>query len=198
MIIIGLTGSIGMGKSTVAAMFRQNGIPVFDADAAVHRLYATDRGLRDRIEQRFPGTTSATGIDRQRLGVAVVGNPAALAALERLIHPEVSRVRRAFLRLHRARPMVVLDIPLLFEKRGWRDVDVTVVVSAPQWMQRRRVLARSAMTSQKFRALHKLQMPDHLKRRRADIVIETGRQANITRAQVRHVIACIRARRAQY
>lgn len=198
MIVVGLTGSIGMGKSTVSAMFRALGIPVFDADAAVHELQGPNGALRQEIEARFPGTTGPQGVDRQKLGAAVIGRPEALAALERIIHPAVAKRRQAFLNRYRARRMVVLDIPLLFEKKGWRSVDIVVVVSAPAWLQRRRVLSRQHMTAAKFKAIKRLQTPDYIKRRAADVVIETARPFNATRASVRHLVACINAQRIRY
>lgn len=192
--IIGLTGSIGMGKSAVAGMFRSLGVPVFDADAAVHRLQGPGGRLLPAIEALFPGTTSAAGIDRAAIGKAVFGNAPALAALERIVHPAVAEERRGFLRRHRSRPIVVLDIPLLFEKGGADLVDLVVVVSAPAWMQRRRVLKRPGMTVEKFRRILKLQTPDAVKRRRADVVIETGTTRQRTRAQVAHLVTCMRAK----
>jgi dephospho-CoA kinase len=198
MIIVGLTGSIGMGKSTVSQMFRQLGIPVFDADAAVHELQGPNGLLLPEIEKHFPGTTTAQGVDRQKLAALVLREPAALAKLEALVHPRVADMRRAFLRRYRARRMVVLDVPLLFEKKGWRSVDLVVVVSAPRWMQRRRVLARKSMSGRRFQDILNLQTPDHVKRRAADVVIETGRQRNETRAAVRRLISCINDRHTQY
>ncbi len=198
MIIVGLTGSIGMGKSTVSAMFRREGVPVFDADAAVHQLQGPNGRLVAAIENRFPGTTSALGVDRRLLGAAVLGKPEALAALERLIHPAVADLRRQFLQRQRARRMVVLDIPLLFEKKGWRAVDFILVVSSPAWVQRRRVLARAGMTTTKFRQIKRLQTPDAVKRRKADWVIETARSTNTTAQAVRQLVTCISARRRRY
>lgn len=193
MIKIGLTGSIGMGKSAVSAMFARAGVPVFDADAEVHRLQAAHGALVGAIEARFPGTTGPNGVDRQKLGAAVLGDPGALRALERLIHPAVFRARQRFLARHRSRRLVVLDIPLLFEKGGRKQVDYVAVVSAPLWMQRRRVLARPGMTRQKFARIRALQVADHLKRRRADRVIETGRLKWQTNVAVRSLIACLSA-----
>ncbi len=194
MIIVGLTGSIGMGKSAVAGMFRSLGVPVFDADAAVHRLQGPGGRLLAAIEVLFPGTTGPAGIDRAAIGKAVFGNAPALAALERIVHPAVAAERRIFLRRHRSRPIVVLDIPLLFEKGGADLVDLVVVVSAPAWMQRRRVLKRPGMTPEKFRRILNLQTPDAVKRRRADIVIETGTTRQETRAEVVHLVTCMRAK----
>ena len=189
-VVLGLTGSIGMGKSTVAAMFRKAGVPVFDADAEVHRLQGAGGRLVAAIEGLHPGTTNAAGVDRSRLGQAVLGDRAALARLERLIHPQVERARRAFLRRHRGRPLVLLDIPLLFEKGGWRRVDRIAVVSAAAWQQRRRVLARPGMTAARLARIRALQLPDPAKRARADFVIPTGGGRAATRAAVRRIIAC--------
>jgi len=195
---LGLTGSIGMGKSTVAAMFRAEGVPVFDADAEVHRLQGPGGALVAAIEALHPGTTSEKGVDRVALGRLVLGDRAALGRLERLIHPEVARARRRFLRQHRGRDLVVLDIPLLFEKGGWRDVDAIAVVSAPPQVQRRRVLSRGAMTRRRFARIMKLQTPDAQKRRRADFVISTAGSLIATRAQVRRLVACLRGRGSRY
>lgn len=191
MIIIGLTGSIGMGKSAVAAMFIRAGVPVFDADRAVHILQGPGGLLLPSIEARFPGTTGPSGVDRQRLGAAVFGNREALTALEQIVHPAVAAMRRDFLRRNRSRPIVVLDIPLLFEKKGWKSVDQIVVVSAPAWKQRQRVLARPGMSYAKFARIRKLQLPDMQKRQRADFIINTGLLRSATNAQLRQVIACL-------
>ena len=197
-LVLGLTGSIGMGKSTVAAMFRAEGVPVFDADAEVHRLQGPAGRLLERIEALWPGTTGTKGVDRQALGKAVLGDGAALRRLERLIHPEVATAQRAFLRRHRAKALVVLDIPLLFEKGGWRQVERIAVVSAPAWMQRRRVLARAGMSPGRLSHILALQTPDAEKRARADFVIETGTTRAATHAQVRRLIACLRALPSRY
>jgi dephospho-CoA kinase len=201
MIRIGLTGSIGMGKSAVSAMFRKGGVPVFDADAEVHRLQGKGGALVAAIEKRFPGSTGANGVDRQKLGPMVLGKPDELRALERIVHPAVYRSRQKFLRQHRARAMVVLDIPLLFEKSRRfgvkKQADLVVVVSAPLWMQRKRVLARPGMTIPKFRQIRKLQVADHLKRARADVVIETGTLRTETGRAVRRLITCLRARKGR-
>lgn len=197
MIVLGLTGSIGMGKSAVSAMFRRAGVPVFDADAAVHALQGPGGALLPAIEARFPGTTGPKGVDRARLGSAVFGKAEELKALERIVHPAVGRMRGRWLRHNRSRPIVVLDIPLLFEKKGWKAVDAVVVVSAPAWMQRKRVLARPGMTFGKFRRILALQTPDAEKRRRADFVIATGCLRHETEAQVRRLVACLRAKRGR-
>ncbi|TVV73892.1 dephospho-CoA kinase [Sphingomonas solaris] len=191
MILLGLTGSIGMGKSTAAAMFRKAGVPVFDADAEVHRLQGPGGRLLAAIEALHPGTTGPSGVDRVALGKAVFGDPAALARLERLIHPQVGAGQRAFLRRHRSRRLVVVDVPLLFEKGGWRRVDAIAVVSAPAWMQRRRVLARPGMTQARLARILRLQTPDAEKRCRADVVIDTGGGLARTRDQVRRLVACL-------
>ena len=191
MIRLGLTGSIGMGKSTVAAMFRDEGVPVFDADAEVHRLQGRGGALLPAIEAAFPGTTGAEGVDREALGRAVFGDDAALARLEAIVHPAVAAAREAFLAAHADAPLVVLDIPLLFERSGWREVDRIAVASAPAEVQRARVLARPGMTAEKFEAILARQLPDAEKRARADHVIPTGGSIEATRAAVRDLIACL-------
>lgn len=191
--LLGLTGSIGMGKSTAAAMFAANGVPVFDADAEVHRLQSRGGAAVTAIAARFPGTTGTQGVDRAKLGALVLANRAELAALEAIIHPLVARAQRRFLLRHRARPLVVLDIPLLFEKGGWRKVGAIAVVSAPQWVQRRRVLARPGMTPAKLRAIRHLQTPDRVKRARADFLIDTGRPKATMRAQIKSIVSCFQS-----
>jgi dephospho-CoA kinase len=195
--IIGLTGSIGMGKSAVAAMLRREGVPLFDADAEVHRLQGPGGALLPAIEARFPGATGAKGVDRAKLGAAVFGHPQELRALEAIVHPAVKQARMAFLRRHRARKFVVLDIPLLFEGRGERQLDGVIVVTAPAWKQRKRVLARPGMTAAKFRRILHLQTPDAEKRRRADHVISTGTTFAQTRSAVRRLVACLGAKRVR-
>ena len=180
MMIIGLTGSIGMGKSTVAGMFERLGVPVFDADAAVRALQGPGGRALPAIEAAFPGTTSPAGLDRVRLGAQVFGDPTALKRLETILHPLVADAQSTFLARHRLKRAVVLDVPLLFEKGGWTRCDLTVVVSAPARVQRARVLARPGMTQAKFAAILNTQMPDREKRRRADMVIETGRGRRVT------------------
>ena len=191
MITLGLTGSIGMGKSTVARMFEEEGVPVFDADAAVHRLQGPGGALVRAIEAQFPGTTGEGEVDRTALAEAVLGESEKLQRLEALIHPAVAREREAFLEVHRQAPLVVLDIPLLFEKGGWDKVDRIAVVSAPADVQRARVLARPGMTPEKFERILALQMPDEEKRARADFVIPTGGDLSTARAAVREIIACL-------
>lgn len=182
--ILGLTGSIGMGKSAVAAMFRGLGVPVFDADAAVHELQGPGGACVTPIERAFPGTTGPEGVDRQKLGAAVFGNPAALKVLESIVHPEVAELRRAFLADNAQAPLIVFDIPLLFEKTGNHGLDAVVVVSAPAGQQRERVLARPGMTEEKFAQILALQVPDAEKRARADYVIDTG----VSLAETRHAV----------
>lgn len=194
----GLTGSIGMGKSAVAKMLRREGVPVFDADAEVHRLQAPGGAIVAAIEARFPGTTGPGGVDRAKLGAAVLNHPHELKALEAIVHPAVRDSRERFLRRHRSRPLVVFDIPLLFETHGEKSVDGVVVVSAPAWKQRARVLARPGMTPAKFKRIRRLQMPDAEKRRRADHVIDTGTTYDRTRAQVRRLVACLTGKAGRY
>jgi dephospho-CoA kinase len=191
--VYGLTGSIGMGKSAVAAMLRREGVPLFDADAQVHLLQGPGGALLRAIEARFPGTTGPKGVDRAKLGAAVFGHPQERRALEAIVHPAVQDARRLFLRRHRSRKFVVLDIPLLFETHGHRRLDGVIVVTAPAWKQRKRVLARPGMAAAKFRQIVHLQTPDAQKRRRADHIIHTGTTFTDTRAQVRRLVACLGA-----
>ena len=186
--ILGLTGSIGMGKSTVASMFESLGVPVFDADAAVHILQGKGGVLLPAIEAAFPGTTTDDGVDRQKLGAAVFGNTQALARLEMIVHPAVGAMRKDFLKDYRTKQLVVFDIPLLFEKTGAEGLDAVVVVSAPESVQRDRVLARPGMTEQKFDQILALQIPDVEKRARADYVIDTGVALAETRASVEQLV----------
>lgn len=186
--ILGLTGSIGMGKSAVAAMLRGLGVPVFDADAAVHELQGPGGACLAPIERAFPGTTGPNGVDRQKLGAAVFGNPEALKLLESIVHPEVAELRRAFLADNANAPLIVFDIPLLFEKTGNHGLDAVAVVSAPYEQQRARVLARPGMTEEKFAQILKLQVPDAEKRARADYVINTGTSLAETRHAVQSLI----------
>jgi len=193
MITLGLTGSIGMGKSTVAAMFEELGVPVFDADAAVHRLQGEGGRLVAAIEAMFPDTTGPKGVDRTLLGEAVLADPRALKQLEALVHPAVGEERAAFLGAHKDAPLVVFDIPLLFETGGESRVDKVVVVSAPTDIQRARVLARPGMTEARLDAILFRQMPDAEKRARADFVIPTGGTIAETRAAVAAILACLTA-----
>lgn len=190
--ILGLTGSIGMGKSAVAAMFAGLEVPVFCADAAVHQLQGPGGALLGAIEAAFPGSTGPNGVDRARLGAMVLGDPQALAQLEAIIHPPVAAMRAAFLADHAAAPLVVFDIPLLFEKGGAAQVDAVLVVSAPPEAQRERVLARPGMSADKFAAILKLQLPDAEKRARADHVIDTGTSLAETRHAVQALVHRLR------
>jgi dephospho-CoA kinase len=191
---LGLTGSIGMGKSTVAQMFADQGVPLFDADAVVHRLQGPEGALVAEIEARFPGTTGPAGVNRGALAERVLGERDALQNLEALIHPAVAREREAFLAEHAGEPLVVLDIPLLFEKSGWSKVDKIAVVSAPARVQRERVLARPGMTAEKFERILGHQVPDAEKRARADFIIDTGLSLEETRQAVRRIVACLTGR----
>lgn len=189
--ILGLTGSIGMGKSTVAGMLRELGVPVFDADAAVHELQGPGGALLPAIEAAFPGTTGPKGVDRPRLGAAVFGDKEKLARLEAIVHPAVAAMRKRFLEENADSPLVVFDIPLLYEKGGADALDSVAVVSAPPGMQRSRVLARPGMTSEKFEQILSLQVPDAEKRARADFVIDTGASLAATRDQVAGIVAAL-------
>lgn len=189
--IVGLTGSIGMGKSATAAMFRELGVPVHDADAAVHRLY---RGAAvGPVEAAFPGVAKDGMIDRTALGARVLNDAEAMARLEAIVHPLVHQEKEAFLAAARDRGfrLVVLDIPLLFEGSAWRTADAVAVVSANASIQRERVLARPGMTEEKFRAILDKQMPDAEKRRRAHFVIDTGRGFEAARHQVDGVVRAL-------
>ena len=186
--VLGLTGSIGMGKSAVAAMFAGLNVPVFDADAAVHALQGPGGELLPAIEAAFPGSTGPGGVDRGKLGAAVFGNRTELARLEAIVHPAVARLRAAFLAQHADRLLVVFDIPLLFEKGGQAQVDAVAVVSAPAEVQRERVLARPGMTPEKFAQILALQVPDAEKRARADHVIDTGTSLAATRHAVQALV----------
>lgn len=189
MILLGLTGSVGMGKSTTAQMFVEEGVPMFDADAAVHRLYAGE--AVPLIEREFPGTTANGTVDREKLSRQVVGNAEALSRLEKLIHPLVGKLRAAFLKDAEASgaKAVLLDIPLLFETGDPSQFRAVIVVSAPAEVQRARVLARPGMTPEKFDAILKRQMPDSEKRARADFVINTGEGLQSAKMQVKKILA---------
>lgn len=188
--IIGLTGSIGMGKSTVAAMFADLGVPVFDADAEVHRLQEPGGALVSAIEAAFPGSTADGAVDRAKLRSKVFGDDAAIARLEAIVHPAVAAARARFLAQH-GDALVLFDVPLLFETGGDAKVDHVVVVSAAPAVQRARVLARPGMTPATFEAILARQLPDADKRARADFVIATDTGLDETRAQVAAVIACV-------
>lgn len=194
-LIIGLTGSIGMGKSTVAQMFERNGVPVFDADAEVRKMQGPDGELLPAIEAAFPGSTGPEGVLRDALGAQVFGDKQALARLEAIVHPAVAAKRVEFMIEHGNAPMVLFDIPLLFEKGGNDQVDVVVVVSASADVQRQRVLAREGMTPEKFAHILSLQTPDAEKRERAHHVIDTGTTLAETEAYVVRLIEQLRQER---
>ena len=190
MFVIGLTGSIAMGKTTTARLFAEEGVPVHDADAAVHKLYEGEAA--PAIEAAFPGVTRDGKVDRVALGQRVVGDPPALQRLEQIVHPLVRAAGTKFLKDAEARgvPVVVLDIPLLFETGGEARVDATVVVSAPDEMQRARVLERG-VSLERLEALLGRQMPDAEKRRRADFVVDSGQGIEHARDQVRQILAAV-------
>ena len=194
MLIIGLIGSIGMGKSTVAARFRVLGVPVCDADAEVHKLY--EGPAVAPIEAAFPGTTANGKVDRQKLAEALIGDPDKFKRLEAIVHPLVVQAERAFLRAEAARgaAVAVLEIPLLLETGGERRVDYVVVVSAPAEAQRARVMARPGMTPEKLDHLLARQMPDAEKRKRADFVVDTGGTFADTDAQVDKIVESLQGR----
>ncbi len=191
MITLALTGSIGMGKSTVAAMFAARGIPLFDADAAVRAMQGPAGRLVPMIESRFPGTTRDGAVDREALSSAVLGDPDELAALEAIVHPAVHHERTKFIVAHADAPALLFDIPLLFETGGDQVFDKVIVVTASVGTQRERVLARTGMTQEKFDQILARQMPDAEKRGRADYVIDTSGSFEATRAQVDAILACL-------
>lgn len=195
MITIGLTGSIGMGKSATAAMFAEAGCPVYDADAEVHRLYAKGGAAVGPVGDAFPGVVKNGAVDRAELSERVVGQPEALGRLNRIVWPLMGENRRAFVAKAEAdgASIVVLDIPLLLETGGERNVDAVVVVSAPAHVQRERVLAREGMTEAKFEGILGSQMADVDKRAKAHFVVDTSRGFDHARVQVREIIAKLRA-----
>jgi dephospho-CoA kinase len=191
MIRIALTGSIGMGKSTVAQMFERAGIPVFDADAIVRTLQAPGGGLVGKIGEVFPGCVRSGTLDRECLAAIVLSDREKLAALEAIVHPAVREARERFIAEHAGSPALVFEIPLLFETAGEQEFDKVVVVSAPAEVQRGRVLARSGMTEARLESILSRQMPDEEKRARADFVVDTGTDLSTTEKQVRDIIACL-------
>lgn len=195
MLIVGLTGSIGMGKSTAAARFRALGIGVFDADAKVHDLY--DRALSGDIEVAFPGTTKHGRVDRAKLSAALLASPHKLSTLEAIVHPRVREAEGEFLQQEFARgaKMAVIEIPLLFETNAEKLVDVVVVVSAPEAIQKARVLARPGMSDAKLAKLLQRQMPDEEKRKRADFVVDTSGPVEACEAQVDAIVTALAGRR---
>lgn len=191
MITLALTGSIGMGKSTVAAMFVEAGIPTFDADAEVRKMQGAGGRLVPLIEARFPGTTRDGAVDRDALSAVVLADPDELAALEAIVHPAVHHERTRFIVEHGDAPALLFDIPLLFETGGEEVFDKVIVVSAKPELQRERVLARPGMTEEKFSQILARQLPDQEKRARADYVIDTSGTLDQTRAQVRNILTCL-------
>jgi len=189
MLIIGLTGSIGMGKSTTLQMFADEGVPVYDADAAVHAVYSST--AVPIVEAAFPGTTADGKVDRQKLSQRVLGNPEALKKLEQVVHPLLGAHRQAFLAEAEksGAPIVLMDVPLLFETGGEKRMDAVVVVTAPAELQRQRVLARENMTAEKLDAILARQTPDAEKRKRADFVVDTSRGLDPVRADVKDILA---------
>jgi dephospho-CoA kinase len=188
--ILGLTGSVGMGKSTAASMLRRMRVPVYDADAAVHRMMAKSGIAVAAVAAAFPGVAAKGAIDRAALGERVFGDDAAMKRLEAIIHPLVRRDEDAFLRaMRRARaPLVVMDVPLLFESGRQKRYDATMIVLAPEFLQRARVLARPGMTPQRLAAIRARQMPDREKRRRADFIVPSGLGRAVTWRKLRCVL----------
>ena len=191
MIRIALTGSIGMGKSTVASMFERAGVPAFDADKVVHELQSSGGPVVGKIGELFPSCVRSGTLDRQCLAQIVLSDPAKLAMLENIVHPEVQASREAFAERHKNSPALIFDIPLLFETGSEEEFDKVIVVSAPAEVQRERALRRAGMTAEKFGAILARQMPDEEKRRRADFVIDTSGDLSTTENQVREIIACL-------
>jgi dephospho-CoA kinase len=191
MIRIALTGSIGMGKSTVGKMFERAGVPVFDADAVVRQLQGPGGSLVIKIGELFPGTVRSGTLDRDCLAQIVLADPAKLAALEKLVHPVVREAREQFVAEHSNAPAIVFEIPLLFETGGEKEFDKVIVVSAPAETQRARVLERTGMSRAKLDTILARQTPDAEKRARADFVIDTGHDLSTTEAQVGEIIACL-------
>jgi dephospho-CoA kinase len=191
MIRIALTGSIGMGKSTVAKMFERMGVPVFDADAEVRQLQGPGGQLVDEIGALFPGCVRCGTLDRDCLAQIVLADPAKLAVLEGIVHPAVRAARERFVAQHGNAPALVFEIPLLFETGGENEFDKVVVVSAPAEVQLGRVLERPGMSSEKLEAILARQMPDEEKRRRSDFVVDTGTDLSTTESQVRDILACL-------
>ncbi|MFL5175432.1 MAG: dephospho-CoA kinase [Microvirga sp.] len=189
--VLGLTGSIGMGKSTVAKMFEGAGVPVFDADAVVRALQGPGGGLVEKIGEIFPGCVRSGTLDRDCLAAIVLADRDKLAMLERIVHPAVREAREHFISEHADSPALLFEIPLLFETGGEKDFDKVVVVSAPAEVQRARVLQRTGMTAAKLASILARQTPDEEKRARADFVVDTGTDLSTTESQVRDILACL-------
>jgi len=196
MMVLGLTGSIGMGKSTAAIMLRHLGVPVHDADAAVHALLGNRGAAVAAVGAAFPGVVAGAAVDRGKLGARVFGDAAALARLEAILHPLVRESARSFLlqAARRREPLAVLDIPLLYETGAEAICDAVAVVSAPAFLQRSRVLGRRGMTAARFAAILARQMPDAEKRRRADFVVETGLSRSATLRRLDGIVKLLRSR----
>jgi len=197
MFILGLTGSIGMGKTTAAAAFRRQGVPVHDADATVHRLLACGGAAVDPVSESFPGCVTNGSVDRRLLGARVFGDTPAIRVLEGILHPLVRTEEQNFLRKQAAHgaPLVVLDIPLLFETGADERCDAVAVVSAPSFVQRQRVMARPGMTAEKVASIMARQMPDTDKCSRADFIIQTGQGRAFALRQIKEIVTLARARR---
>lgn len=191
MIRIALTGSIGMGKSTVAGMFERAGVCVFDADAVVRQLQGSSGDLVGRIGEQFPGCVRCGTLDRECLAEVVLADPAKLAILEGIVHPAVREAREAFIATHKDAQALLFEIPLLFETDSEQEFDKVVVVSAPPAVQRARVLGRTGMTAAKLESILARQMPDEEKRARADFVVETGTDLSTTESRVADILACL-------
>jgi dephospho-CoA kinase len=187
--ILGLTGSLGMGKSTAAKFFAEEGVPVHDADAVVHRLY--DGEATAAIEAAFPGTTAGGTVDRGRLGAHLIAHPGDFKKLEAIVHPLVRVAEERFLAEHADAPVVVLDIPLLYETAAEARCDAVVVVSAPPDVQRDRVFGRPGMTDERFESIISRQVPDAVKRERADFIVDSGQSFDHARAQVREILRVV-------
>ncbi len=196
MIIIGLTGSIAMGKSETAKMFEALGVPVFDADRAVHMLYAKNGRAVESVQSRFPSAIKDAAVDRAELAKLVLNDKAALAELEAIVHPLVHHERQKFIEAAQeaGQPIVVLDIPLLFETKAQDQVDKIVVVSAPEDIQRQRALERPGMTSEKFEAILQKQVPDREKRKQADFIVDSSKGLAAARAQVVDIVEALSAK----
>ncbi len=196
-LIVALTGSIAMGKSTAAAMFQDAGIAIFDADAAVHILQGPkgdypNGAAADAIESAFAGTCDESGVDRQKLSQYVLGNPDNLKRLESILHPMVAKLRSDFMAEHKADDILIFDIPLLFEKGGEKNVDKVVVVSAPSEIQRERALSRPNMSAEKFDHILSIQTPDAIKREKADYIIDSAKPLDDMRMQIKNIIKNLR------
>ncbi len=198
MIVVGLTGGVGMGKSTAAAMLRRMRVPVHDADATVHRLMAKGGAAVAAVADAFPGVVKNGAADRKALGRRVFGDPPALTRLEAILHPLVRRDQNQFLRRQRAAhaPLVVLDIPLLYEGGGGRRLDAVITMTAPAFLQRRRVLSRPGMTEAQFAAILARQVPDSQRRREADFVVPSGLGRAATFRRLRRIVARLRRRKS--